>query len=545
MLIKKRTIKIGAIILVVTLLFGLCACVKNDNSRGTAVMPVMSASHEQIYIVDRGLLSDAEMLMLNSLQGIVAQEQAQIYIKDGDNTVFLDEYLARYPDIEVIQTDNVLEVLTTFIDRITDRGMVLFEMGNNPTVNMAATVSGAEGWLAVPTELENDVTELGLSVKKDLTEKGDDRYVNTYETVFEEYKDVLCRDIVIHQSPELLTLRDYGIAAGAFCFYTDESNKNEIRFRNKVFSWMNQNGAVLGWSTTELNYVKQASENGLFILASDHCINLSILSALGDGEAAVQKNQCETITADPTKHYVALVMSDGDNVQWFTTTVPFRGHFVDRVSTKGDYKLSWTAPPLLQTLAPSVLQYVYDTATDKDRFIAGVSGLGYINPASYPKEYLPGFVAGTVDAMQKSDLPFLAILDNTTSVSKLTKAMQFYADRDEISGGVMQIGRKYEELGGKIVWCGDKPFISAEKSFWFGAKDSADAINEQRIRDFSDEINALPVDITSENGYTHINIHPWSTSIEDVNKLVSLFDEHIEVVYAEELAQLVCENVKH
>ena len=542
---KKRTLKIGALILIVTLLFGLCACGKINHSRDTAVLPVMSASREQIYIVDRGALNAAEMLMLNSLQGIVAQEQAQIYIKDGDNTVFLDEYLMRYPNINVIESDNILDVVKAFIESITDSGMVLFEPGDNPTVNMAATVSGAEGWLAVPTELKNDVMGLGLSVKKDLTEKKNGRYVNTYETVFEEYKDVLCRDIVIHQSPELLTLRDYGIAAGAFCFYTDESKQSEIRFRNKVFSWMNQNGAVLGWSTTELHYVKQASKNGLFILASDHCINLSMLSAIGDGEAAVQKNQYKTIIADPTKHYVALVMSDGDNVQWFTTTVPFRGHFADRVSTKGDYKLSWTAPPLLQTLAPSVLQYVYDTATDKDRFIAGVSGMGYINPASYPEKYLPGFVAGSADAMQKSDMPFLAILDNTTSMSKLGKAMQFFADLDEISGGVMQIGNKYEELGGKVVWCGDKPFISAEMSFWYSAKNDEDTINEQYIRDFAETVNELPIDITSEDGYTYINIHPWSTSIEDVNQLVSLFDEHIEVVYTEELAQLVRKNVKH
>lgn len=542
---KKRAFKIGALILIVALITGLCACVKNNDPRDTAVLPVMRVSREQIYIVDRGALNAAQMQMLHSLQGITAREQAQIYIKDGDNTFFLDEHLARYPDIEVIQTDNVLTVIAAFIDRITDGGIVLYETGDNPTVNMAATVSGAEGWLAVPKELENDVTGLGLSVKKDLTEKRNGRYVNTYESIFEEYKDILCRDIVIHQSPELLTLRDYGIAAGAFCFYTDEKNKSDIRFRNKVFSWMNQNGAVLGWSTSELNYVKQASENGLFILASDHCINLSMLSALGDGEAAVQKNQYEAITADPTKHYVALVMSDGDNVQWFTTTIPFRGHFADRVETKGDYKLSWTAPPLLQTLAPSALQYIYDTATDKDRFIAGVSGMGYINPASYPKAYLPGFVAGSVDAMQKADLPFLAVLDTATSAGKLTKAMQFFADRDEISGAIMQIGRRYEEMGGKIVWCGDKPFISARRSYWFGERDGADAVNEQRIRDFADEINALPADITSENGYTYINIHPWSTSIEDVDQLVSLFDEHIEIVYAEELAQLVGENVKH
>lgn len=107
----------------------------------------------------------------------------------------------------------------------------------------------------------------------------------------------------------------------------------------------------------------------------------------------------------------------------------------------------------------------------------------------------------------------------------------------------MQIADRYQSLNGKIVWCGDKPFISVRKSLWYSSDDGQPM--SEWLQGVADEINSLPTDPTSENGYSYINIHPWSMTIADVDYFVSLLDEHIELVSAEELLQLVKTNVRH
>ncbi len=533
--------RIAAAALGIACLLGTASCVRSDlkEGRAQAVLPEIHAPESVIYVINRGDLSDAEYTVASSLQGICAQREARIYIEDGENIVFLEQYLKENKGISVQRVADLWTLVRENRDALTDGGCVLFRMGDN-TINSAFTIAGMERWLAVPEELAGQAEAIGLEIKQDLT-KPDGAL--TQEQVFEKYQDRLNKNLLVHQSPELVTLRDYAVAAGAFCFYTNEDDRAQVKFREQVFEWANENAIAFGWSADELGYVKQASGSAIAVIPSDHCSNLSLLSSLKLREPIHQKNSPEQVTAQEGKHYIALVMSDGDNAQWYETTVPFRDHYYDRVQTAGDYKLSWTAPPMLYRLAPTVLQYVYNMATDRDRFVCGVSGLGYINPTRYPEAALEHFAAGTVQAMRQADLQVVTILDNSTSTHKLGRALEAYAVQESLSGGLMQIEDKYEALDGKMVISGGKPFVSVKKSFWFTSENQEEKISREWIEDFAQELNALPCDIRSEEGYSYINIHPWSTSIEDLNLLVSLLDDHIEIVYAEELLAMIAENV--
>ena len=50
---------------------------------------------------------------------------------------------------------------------------------------------------------------------------------------------------------------------------------------------------------------------------------------------------------------------------------------------------------------------------------------------------------------------------------------------------------------------------------------------------------------TTIEGYTAINLHPWSMSYQDAVKLVSLLDENVVVVTADDFIRLITENVPH
>ena len=478
--------------------------------RALATIPTFEVSETELYVIDGDGLSKDLYAMIVSLQGIVAQEEAKIYIKNQDNFVYAEKFVAE-KGLTVTEFSDPWALVLACKEHLADNGYVLFEGVGSFTVN---------------TTLKNR----------------DGSYVNTYESLYERYEGVLNKNVLIHQSPDLATLRDYGIAAAAFCFYTDESSKSSVDFREKVFSRTALNAPVLGWSTDEIGYVAQTTRNGLCVIASDHSSNLSYLSGCDSGEPIRQKYVAENLVADGTKHYVALVMSDGDNLQW-CQNLPFTHHYKDRQNSTADYKLTWTAPPVMATLAPEALKYLYGNANANDSFICGVSGMGYINPTMFPRSRLSSFAEMTAEAMGRADLFTLAVLDNTTSLYRLGMAMRKYADTDGIPGGFMQIGDRYQELGGRMIWCGDKPFISVRKSLWYTPDDGQS--KEAFIKRLADEINAMPADPTSENGYSYINIHPWSMTIADVDLFVSLLDEHIEIISAEEMLHLVKANVRH
>lgn len=535
--------KVIVCLMTISILFGTAACVSNHDSRETAELSDFNAPESIIYVINRVDLTDSAYLLVSSLQGITAQNEAKIFIEDGENIVFIEKYLSENSACEIKRVSTFQELISANIDDIQDKGCVLFDDGSNPTVNMAFTVAGMEKWLAVPVSLKNDVEAIGLEIKMDLSLKENDKYVLSYEDIFEKYKNGLNKNLIVHQSTELITLRDYAAASGAFCFYTEESDRSQVSFRQKVFDWANENAIVFGWSSDELSYVKQASKSGVVVIPSDHCSNLSFLSSLRLKEPLNQKNNAEEIIPQQDKHYISLVMSDGDNVQWYETTLPFREHYYDRITAEESYKLTWTAPPMMYKLAPTVLQYVYDMAADKDRFICGVSGMGYINPTKYDEKAIESFVNKSVYAMQQSDLNTITILDNSKNAARLREALEPYAAMSEIKGGLMQIEEKYEALGGEMLFVNHKPFISARKSFWFKSENPDEKISKEWIENFAAQINALPCDIHSTEGYSYINIHPWSTTIEDLNYFVSLLDGHIEIVYADELVDMVSKNV--
>jgi chromosome condensin MukBEF complex kleisin-like MukF subunit len=58
-------------------------------------------------------------------------------------------------------------------------------------------------------------------------------------------------------------------------------------------------------------------------------------------------------------------------------------------------------------------------------------------------------------------------------------------------------------------------------------------------------INGYAKDPTTIEGYTAINLHPWSMTYADAAKLVSLLDENVVVVTADDFIRLITENVPH
>ena len=83
------------------------------------------------------------------------------------------------------------------------------------------------------------------------------------------------------------------------------------------------------------------------------------------------------------KIYVALVMSDGDNMNaWLAF---FRRYFEH--PSFGKFPLAFGMGPAIRELMPGVAQWYFEHATPQNEFICDVSGVGYMQPTNYGLAY--------------------------------------------------------------------------------------------------------------------------------------------------------------
>ncbi len=503
---------------------------------------------DTVYVLDAGTFSSKdERHLAVALQGIVAKTTPAIYIKTNSaDAKYIEEM--KNSGINFSYTDEngerwtTKKLLSLFISHIKDGGYTLYKESKKAEgLNMATNLATLNGWLPVPESLEDMAIDAGLTKKEDFS---DDIYNVLFQWhFFSRYKQHFNNKAICHLQYEVSGIRDLAIQQGFFVFYIDEDTDGNL-FRERVMQYFGDNAPMLGWVKYEVNFVEQASKTGNMAIPSDHSHNNSILASF-ECTLPLQKATKDTYN-DTSKHYAALVMSDGDNVQWIQNGY---SEFYKKLALKNDFPVTWSFPPLMADLSPVTLKKVYSDATENDYFMAGVSGAGYMHPTEYPADALTGFTDLTASAMAKSDLDYVQLLDsvpgNAYEELLLINRLGYYSRYDNIKGGVLSLDpTRYEGGKGKIWFSDDKPFISYRLSLWHPDGEGA-AVTNEWLEEQAEKINALPADINSINGYSVINIHPWTVSIENLDYFVSCLDDDVVLVTVEELMEMITENIPH
>lgn len=248
---------------------------------------------------------------------------------------------------------------------------------------------------------------------------------------------------------------------------------------------------------------------------------------------------------DSTKHYVALVFSDGDNSQWIQNG--FREYYT-KINSYDTFPISWTFPIIQPELCSVSSLKAYRTAGTNNYFIAGVSGSGYMNPSSFNIKYLDKYTTETASMMLKNNMRVVTILDNKPNIIK-TKAFEqnfdYFSRFDNIDGGIVMLDPDRYSFGkGKIWFTNNKPFVSVRLSLWYPGGESAE-VSKEWIEEQADIVNSYIPAPTSIDGYTVVNVHPWTITVENLAYFVSLLDENVKLVTADQLINLITENVPH
>ncbi len=492
------------------------------------------------YVIPRSSMTTSEFVMIQSLQGILAQEKATIFISGmGEKDETISE-MSKKLGFTLTSIDDSWELLDKFKTAVVNKKFVTYtstDKGDryDNSINRAATISGVEQWIMVENSLVSQCLAAGFKLGADASSLSD-------EVVFHNYKQYLNNTYLINQSPTSLPLRDYGISGVALCTYV-EYLTDELR--KEISEWTCSNCPVFGWTESEGDFVGYNSNYSMVTIASDWSGNLSFMAAEDINKDLEPANRVKsTVKAEKGKHYVTIVMSDGDNVQWlqrgFETDSKYYGS-----KYRGKFKMNWTMAPALSDVAPYVMESIYDKATEKDDFICGPSGFGYVNVNDYNANAMADYAAKTAGYCEKSGLSVLNFIDNYVTSDYL----DYFTQYDNIKGGLWSVSDYYVQGGdagaGSVHWSNDKPFVCFRDTLWRVSGSSVAKYYGYTER-VAQRINDRSTDITSIDAYSAVVCHAWSIgTMEYINRFIEQLDDHVEVVNAGEFIDLITENVKH
>ena len=343
-----------------------------------------------LYVADVSKLPQDQKLLLASLQGIVNRKQPRIYLVTGDDDTFwLGQMQALGQTGQPIPVADPMTLLTTF--RASYRGAVVPDPNVYVSPCVAVDIAGLDDLVIATPELAR---RLNLPIKQDLRGRFRNdadafRYARTQLLPHLNPYLATCLD-----PPILGSQVDDVIAARGMCFWVtgpkaqDRPGADEATERAEIeatFARMPLGAVVRGFwwhgdgmGLDETPGVALGSRYGKVTTVSDYVANFSVTSGVRLASLK-QKAQPPAPRFDPSKVYIALTVSDGDNL--CTWRGYFRAYFTDPLH--GTFPLAFGMGPSLIDVAPVQAQWYYDHAAPTDEFLCDVSGAGYIYPPDY------------------------------------------------------------------------------------------------------------------------------------------------------------------
>lgn len=532
---------------ITSLLPGIVPEPKSEEELGSLISDFDIKPLAQEIAVVNGLNKD-QRSAVQCLQGLVSRTEASIFINYGQDSATELKDLKEAGCTLLYSDENgnswtLEKLIKRYASHIKDNGYVLFsDADTHAQINLAFNYATVNGWLAVPVSAENQAIAAGLTKMEDLS---DDVLDFTHEQAFyEKYKDEFRNDCLVHLYADASGLRDLAVQQKIFITYIEDDDFVARAFRDKIYSDLEPASMILGWCKYEVKYTECASRFGHYVIPSDHSFNTSILTCNRIETGKIGQGNTETPALDPTKHYVAIVYSDGDNAQWISNG--YR-EFYTWQSYNIDTPITWTFAPQMYKFSSTSVKKALEN-NNGDSFVTGPTGAGYARISMMSPSELVAYSDLTAASMLKSGLTTMTFLDSLKTeydFMNLASKLDYFSRYDNIKGGILQVDPdRYAGGEGRVFFSNDKPFVSVRLSLWHPSGDPAQ-VTQEWLKEQADIVNSYPADIYSINGYSVINVHPWTVGPDDLRYFVSQLDEDVVVISGDEMIAALTENVPH
>ena len=319
-------------------------------------------------------LSHSSCTMLCALQGLVNKTKIRLFL---DGVKAYEEGIDTWPDRMNIKRGpiyNIYELIGKYASEL--KGVVIYDGEQGPHYrNLANTIAGIYDLLPVEklfyTSLQHN--DVNLPIVEDLTALNFKTPVEIYKHLHEKYWKDCTRRVFVSIDPvdHHAHIRDMAAATGAATVWLDPRIKEEQGVLQMFLKDLTAGESVLlGWWPEERSGIGEGTAFGLGTIPSDYYENATVYSAC---EHHIRVAEVPKKPELEDKIYLAIFLSDGDNVQYCQHRMSVLWDNKDR----GMIPMNWTVSPGLADIGPGILNYYYDTATPNDCLVSGPSGLGY------------------------------------------------------------------------------------------------------------------------------------------------------------------------
>lgn len=501
---------------------------------------------DKLYVIDSTRLSNpAEFLLIQSLQGIAAQSKPGIYIDQGDST-YLDDLIANH-GITIQESNSLYFHLDKFKGQLT--GYILYDLQDKQSMLAASSLAGILRAVMVDISIEDDilnsygVTQQPLGLTKIMDVRGRD-CAWVYQNYWEHFSKngIMMKEPDASIDPSAYYMRDMGIAQKLMWWWN-----SSYSLTSEVLGRLIDNSHCWGWddpaASGELSTTQFHSEKSLYTGATAAVCNLSVLSSVGGkypGLSLTQKIDDASYVPESNVHYVCFMMSDMDNIG--TQLGAYGWHINPNYygsPHRGQFPMGWGISAGMLELAPSVMEWWYRNATEKDSFTAACSGLGYMYASYFPD--LDNHTRKTEELMTRANLRTCVISDKfwprSMTESSYYPVAHMYSRLDPVRGMFyFDVNGDYARYGGDILWFDGKPMVTCRYTLWDASQYNGISRNAQQL---AASINSRPKNPYSESGYTFVMVHAWSYGMDEVAETVGLLDSNVRVVTPVELIEQI------
>lgn len=475
---------------------------------------------DEIYVVS--LPSGAPMtLLVASLQGIVNRKEARVIFPHGEHKNWANQVLAEYGHSSKIGYEEFIEKFLKYAS-----GYVLADDHNLYSVE--TTVAGPLN-AVILTETTVDQYGNGLKCLLDVRGKDEEwlyRFVRKNRKVFN------LNGVIQPTANNALMGVDNAVASRYISF---RAKGNEELCR-KFYSLITPNSPRLGYGVPfedEIKDVKLAAEYGLYTIAADWAVNYSFLTKYKGTKPFEPFNQAaETLPDKKSAHYVMLMYSDGDNLDYAIKSMVWGNNYLGNANCEGR-KINWEIPPTLYQMPMVYNHYRYNSPSE-NYFLAATSGAGYTYPSVFKN--LDQFASSSYEMIKKCGLEYLVVLDDQPMRGSEKEYLQtMLQSMPELKGLFYMRFENYALDKGAYYMLEGRPVISFRYRLWAGL---------EPYDQVAQAINAASRDVTSKDAYSAVVVHAWSYTMDDVKKFLDLLDDDVVLVTADEFVRLLLQNVK-
>jgi hypothetical protein len=367
------------------------------------LLPSFSAPAPVLDLVDTSSSSGDEVNLFASLAGIVNRIQPQIVLGGGGNA------WQNLHNLSYVVLTNNYSTLIKYRGYV--NGLVVWDTNQSDTLNLATTIAGVKNELICAPDLLATLTNApyNLPIIDDLRGQFSNKY-QVYDYLYTNYWPQCTHRIIAGLETSLDgCLRDYLVAMKVATVWLDPGTSQDATTLAQFVSNMTpNNGVYIGWWPNEGNGLNWIASYGIPTMASDF---YSLGSVFSGCRPPINVPSIPPPPPLQNKIYVALIMSDGDNLQYMQGLM--QSYWGD--IARGSVPLSWTVSALCADMDPGMLNYYWSTASANECLVSGPDGAGYAHIEDWNSANLAAYTKLSNGYLQRSGLRIVTVWDSVNS----------------------------------------------------------------------------------------------------------------------------------